>query len=118
MKFTISTSDIITAVRGIVYVLEIEVDGKTVVKVGHTMRPKVEDRVCEILTSMWKRYRVFPKCYVKRYKAFDTPAAVEKRLHKQLKDYRYTPKYAFSGSTEFFDLPLSEVVSLYDKVTD
>lgn len=118
MKFTISTSDIITAERGIVYVLEIELEDKVLVKVGYTSRRKVEERVCEILTSIWKRYRIFPKCYVKRYKSFNNPSAVEKQLHKALKAYKYSPKYSFSGSTEFFDTSLDEVVALYDSVTD
>jgi hypothetical protein len=118
MKLTVSTSNIITAKRGIVYVLEIDLEGKKLVKVGLTHRPRVEDRVCEILVSIWKRYRVFPQCTVKRYSSFNNPAAVEKRLHKELKEFRYTPKFSFSGSTEFFDISLNDVVSLYEDVTD
>jgi hypothetical protein len=118
MKLTVSTSNIITATRGIVYVLEIDLEGKKLVKVGLTQRPRVEDRVCEILVSIWKRYRVFPQCTVKRYRSFDNPAAIEKRLHKELKEFRYETKFSFSGSTEFFDVPLNDVVSLYEDVTD
>ena len=114
----LSREGIKTAVKGIVYVLEFELEGKKLGKVGFTSRPKVEDRVCEILVSIWKRYRVFPSCYVKKYRTFDDPLAIERSLHKLLVDYKHTTKFVFSGSTEFFDVPLEEVVKLYDEITD
>ena len=103
--------------KGIVYVLEFVLEGKKLVKIGITTR-KVEDRVCEILVSIWKRYRVFPECCVKRYSSFANPKSIEKKLHKELADYRYKPKYVFSGHTEFFEIDLESAVALYDKYKD
>lgn len=101
---------------GIVYVLELDLEDKLLVKVGYTTRAKVEERVCEILTSVWKKYRIFPKCYVKRYKSVDSPKSMEKTMHNALEGSRYTTQYKFSGSTEIFDIPLEEVVELYDRI--
>lgn len=98
---------------GIVYLLEFDLEGKKLVKVGMTFR-RVEDRVCEILVSIWKRYRIFPQCYVKRYKTCSNPKKMEKQLHKQLYQYKYKTLYSFSGSTEFFEIDLVSAVSAYD----
>lgn len=117
MKLSLSRVGIEPPKKGIVYVLEIELEGKKLIKVGITSR-RVEERVCEILTSIWKRYRVFPSCYVKRYKTFVSPADKEVRLHKQLQGYRYTTKFAFTGNTEIFDVSLDTVVEMYDAITD
>jgi len=102
--------------KGIVYVLELVLEDKHLVKVGFTSRRKVELRVCEILTSVWKRYRIFPQCYVKRFKTVTNPSKFEAAMHKQLADYRYTTEHKFSGSTELFDTSLDTVVELYDKM--
>lgn len=118
MKLTIDTSNLSSTTRGIVYILEFNLEGKKLIKVGYTLRPKVEDRICEILVSIWKRYRIFPECYAKKYKAFTNPAVKERALHKLLEDYRYKTKFVFSGSTEFFDVPLGHVVKLYEEIAD
>lgn len=101
--------------NGIVYLLEFDLEDKKLIKIGITSR-KIEERVCEILTSIWKRYRIFPKCYVKRYRKYDKPADVERQLHRQLEEFRYKTKYSFSGSTEFFEVDLVTAVELYDAV--
>jgi hypothetical protein len=53
---------------GILYVLIIRLEDKELIKIGVTQRDKVEDRVAEILISIWKRYRIFPECYPKRFR--------------------------------------------------
>lgn len=114
MIFTVDTSSFVKA--GIVYILEVQLEDKLLVKVGYTSRDKVEDRICEILVGIWKRYRVFPQCYVKRYKEVPNPTQIEAQLHRDLNEFRYKTKYKFSGSTEFFSVPLDTVVDLYDKL--
>ena len=104
--------------KGIVYILELDIDDTQIVKVGVTNRNKVEDRVCEILASAWKKYRIFPKCYVKRYRHFDNPYEIETIMHNVLNEYSYKPKHVFSGSTELFDIPLDIVVGLYEILYD
>ena len=104
--------------KGMLYVLRISMEGKELVKVGVTCRDKVEDRICEILVSVWKRYRVFPELYVKRYRVVDNVYGKEARLHKELDEYRYKTLHKFSGSTEMFDVSMDVVVEAYERLLD
>jgi hypothetical protein len=114
MKLVVSKKDV--AQDGILYVLLVQLEDKALVKVGVTCRAKVEDRITEILVSIWKRYRVFPELYPKRYKSTLDVYGKEARLHKLLEDYRYKTKHKFSGSTEMFDVDLDVVVSMYEEM--
>lgn len=102
--------------RGIVYVLEIELDTGTVVKIGMTNRSKVEDRVVEILTEMYKRYRYFPRCYVARFTTVDNPLDMEQKLHEYFKEYSIELEHSFGGSTEFFQVDVELVKEKYDEM--
>jgi len=104
--------------KGILYVLRISIEGKELVKVGVTCRDKIEDRVCEILVSIWKKYRIFPELYVKRYRTVDNVYGNETKLHKELEEYRYKTLHRFSGSTEVFDVSLDLVVEAYERLLD
>ena len=119
MLLTVSTKKINAeprADKGVVYVLELELEEKKLVKVGVTCREKVEERVCEILTAVWKRYRYFPRCYVKRFSTFDLPYDIEARIHAELEEYRYQTVHVFTGSTEIFLVDLPTVTALYDSL--
>jgi DUF4097 and DUF4098 domain-containing protein YvlB len=98
---------------GILYVILVELDGKSLVKIGVTHR-RIEDRVVEILVSIFKKYREFPYCRPKRFKTVPNTYQKERLLHKHFSKYQYTPNKKFSGSTEFFDIPLDDVVKVYD----
>lgn len=102
---------------GILYVLAVEMEGKTLVKIGVTHR-KIEDRVCEILTGIFKCYREFPYCRPKRYKVVSNVYQKEKTLHKQFKKFKYIPKNKFTGCNEFFDIDLDTVVEAYEKLLE
>jgi hypothetical protein len=102
--------------RGIVYVLEMELDEGKVVKIGMTARSKVETRVSEILVEMWKRYRYFPRCYVARYKTWDDPLGVEARLHAWFADRSCEMEHCFTGFSEYFKVDVQEVKDVYDKL--
>jgi len=99
---------------GIVYILQIDIEDKQLVKIGVTLDDKVENRVTSILISIWKRYRIFPRTYVKRYKKFDRPYEIETTLHRYFKNYKYETVHRFSGSTEIFDIELDIVVKAYE----
>jgi len=98
---------------GIVYILLVELEGKSLVKIGVTHR-RIEDRVSEILVGVFSKYREFPYCKPKRFKTTTTPYKKETLLHKQFSEHRYTTSKKFGGSTEFFDVSLEEVVAAYD----
>lgn len=100
---------------GILYVILIELEGKPLVKIGVTHR-RIEDRVSEILVGIFKKYREFPYCKPKRFKVTSNTYEKEKTLHKHFSEYRYQPSKKFGGSTEFFDIPLEDVVEVYDKL--
>ena len=103
--------------EGIVYLLIIWLDdGTEVYKVGVTKRD-IQDRVCEILTSYWTQYRVFPKCYPKRFRKTDQIYEKEAAIHKELKEYSFSFEKQFSGCTEFFSgVELAKVLEVYESI--
>lgn len=117
MLLTVNTAKVKEApTKGLVYVLELQLEEHALVKIGVTNRPKIEDRVCEILTSIWKKYRIFPQCYIKRFSLFPDPFGIEAKLHKEFEKQRYTTLHKFSGSSEIFLIDLHTVTALYDSL--
>jgi hypothetical protein len=98
-----STEKVLSEYDGIVYILVLEIDGKTVYKIGITQR-KIEERVVEILTSFWKSYRYFPKCYPKRFKKTTDIFSKEAQLHYHFANVRHEPEYVTDGCSEFFEI--------------
>jgi hypothetical protein len=94
--FTITNN--IDSIRNILYVLEIDLDDKKVIKIGVTSR-KIEDRVCEIVTSIFKTYRYFPKVYPKRFRKVEDNLDKEQFLLKYLEEYKYMSDNSFGGHT-------------------
>lgn len=101
--------------NGILYVVQFNLEDKELVKIGVTSRT-IEDRVSEILVSIFGKYREFPYCRPKRFRKTEDMYGKESILHEYFKDRRYTTSKKFSGSTEFFDVPLEEVVEVYEKL--
>lgn len=99
----------------ILYVVLFELEGKSLVKIGVTSR-SIEERVSEILVSIFKGYREFPYCRPKRFRRTDKAYEKEAKLHKHFKEFSYSPEKKFSGSTEFFDVPLETVVEAYEEL--
>ena len=95
--------------------LDIEVDGKRVVKIGVTSR-RIEERVCEILTSHFHAYRYFCYCRPKRYRKVDNPYEKEAELLKYFKARKYESEKKFGGSTELVDVTLDEAVETYERL--
>ena len=104
--------------EGILYVLLIELGEDTVVKIGLTRRRDIADRVAEILTSVFRRWRYFPKCTPKRFTWTTNVAGKEKALHKLFKHSRYKSTHKFSGSTECFTVDVDTAIAAYDKLVE
>ena len=104
--------------EGILYLLDIEVDGKRVVKIGVTCRPKIEDRVCEILTSHFHAYRFFNYCRPKRFRKVENPYDKEAQLLKYFKDRKYESEKIFSGCQELVEVDLDEAVEVYERLVN
>jgi hypothetical protein len=100
---------------GILYVVHFKLEDKDLVKIGVTSR-NIEDRVSEILIGIFKKYREFPYCRPKRFRKTGNVYEKEAQLHQYFKERSYEPKNKFSGSTEFFDVPLEEVVEVYEQL--
>ena len=101
--------------EGILYLVEFELEGKTLVKIGITSR-SIEERVAEILVGIFKAYRIFPYCRPKRFRKTTDMSHKESILHRYFTSYRYTPEHKFGGSTEFFDVPIDTVVEVYERL--
>lgn len=109
--------------KGIVYILYIDLEYEectyNLTKIGVTTRD-VEKRVAEILTSIWKKTRIFPRCYVKRFRTVFDPYGVEAEL------LRGTPnkseiELVFSGSTECYildDQQRDTLLEFYESTVD
>lgn len=98
--------------RMILYLLEIEIEGVKVVKFGVTRR-KIEERVVEILTSLFYNTRRFHYCYPKRFKTVDGALDKEAKLLEYFDWCKYEG-YKFSGHTEVRVVSLEEAVEVYD----
>lgn len=101
----------------ILYLVLFELEGKSLVKIGVTSRP-IEERVTEILTSMFKSYREFPYCRPKRFRRTPDAYGKEAILHEFFAEHNYVPDKKFGGCTEFFDIELEVVVQVYEDLLD
>ena len=118
MRLIVKSSPRKKDTSGILYLLAFTLEDTPLVKIGMTQRPKVEERVCEILTDIWKHYRVFPECYVKRFRKVEDVVQKETNLLKQFSSDSFTPQKVFTGHTELVTTELGIVVSAYDLLTD
>jgi len=100
---------------GILYLVHFNLEDKDLVKIGVTSRP-IEERMAEVLKSIFKQYREFPFCRPKRFRKTADVYEKEASLLKHFKNYSYTTEKKFSGSTEFVDAPLDEVVVVYEEL--
>lgn len=104
--------------EGLLYILQFNIDGRLVVKIGITTRSDISERVCEILTAMFKCYRRFWYCYPKRFRKVTDPYDKEQVLLKWFADRKADLGVKFAGSSEFVDVPLEEVVAAYEWLLD
>lgn len=115
MKLTVSKKDV-SDTKGMLYVLVIHLEDKELVKVGITQRAKIEDRVSEVLVSIFKKYRVFPFCSPRKFTTVEDVFKKEAEMHKYLDAYRYKTEHAFSGHSEFFHVDLDLVLDAYARL--
>ena len=112
MKFTVTKA---SKSLKIIYLLIIKLEGKKLVKIGITSR-RLEDRVCEILKSIYKRYRIFPYCKPKRFTKLANAYKKEQKLLEVFKNKAKRTDLIFNGSTECFEISEELALREYDKV--
>jgi hypothetical protein len=118
MKLSISTAELVDKGDvGIVYVLELHLEDKVLVKIGITKR-RIKDRVLEILDAIHSKYRYYPHCKQLRFKTVNDPRSVESSLHEYFTRYSYTTEHKWGGSTELFDVDKEIVKAAYDRLLE
>ena len=104
--------------KGLLYLLELDVDDRRVQKIGITRR-SIEDRVCEITSSYFKTRRYFPYVRPKRFREVDEVFKKEAMLLEFFKSYRYEVKQKFSGFSELVDVDnIDFIVKVYEEVVN
>jgi len=88
---------------GRVYVIRmLLLDGTVVHKVGMTHSDRATDRFFEILRSWFNTFRYVPASRLRLDHECENPEAIEKFMHKVLKEYKYSPGKPVQGHTEMF----------------
>lgn len=101
--------------EGIVYLLEMTIEGDKYVKVGVTTRD-IEVRMCELAVSCWKQYRYMPHIYSKRHRKTQHIYEKEAEILKILEEYRAEPDKKVQGHTELHRVDLECAVMVYESV--
>ena len=104
--------------EGILYLIEMDVDGKRVVKIGLTRRPTIDDRLAEIALAHFKAYRQINYMRPKRFRKTCNVLQKEQLLLAYFADRKYTSEKPFGGSTELVDVDIMEVVKKYEEIID
>ena len=119
VKFNVSYDlENVGKLDGILYILELDVDGNRVVKVGLTRRDNICERVCEITTSYFQQYRYFPYVRPKRFRHVVNVYAKEQYILKYFKDKKYKSEKKFSGCEELLDVDVEQVVQVYEQLIE
>jgi hypothetical protein len=116
VKRKVSTRKKVRKSQGIVYVLEVSIDGVARYKVGITARGgrALESRVMEISSSYYSVYGYFPQIVPLRYAKTKWYYEVEAEIHSKLGSRLECKK--FDGSTEMFGCNREEVLRWYDVI--
>lgn len=109
--FTVSTED----ARSTLYLLEIGIDDKVILKIGITSK-NVKERMIGIASSAFSKYRYMPYIKPKRYRKVDNTRVKEQKILNYCKEYAYTAEHLFGGCTELLDMDLDLLVKVYEDV--
>lgn len=109
--WTIKTED----ARSTLYLLDMEVEGKRVCKIGITSKD-IKDRLVGIATSIFSCYRYMPYIYPKRFRKVDNALVKEQKILEYMKEYKWESEKKWGGYSETLDAELDVLVSVYEKV--
>ena len=104
--------------EGILYLIEMDVDGKRVVKIGLTRRPTIDDRLAEIALAHFKAYRQINYMRPKRFRKTSNVLKKEQLLLGYFSSRRFVSEKPFTGHTELIDVDIAEVVQKYEEIID
>lgn len=98
--------------NGEVYLLLIELDGTSVIKIGTTNRSALK-RMLEIAEVIHASYKFIPKMQILANERIHNNYVVEAALLEKLKKYRYNPLIEFEGCSELVKCDITEVMLSY-----
>ena len=104
--------------EGILYLIEMDVDGKRVVKIGLTRRATIDERLVEIALAHFKAYRQINYMRPKRFRKTSNVSQKEQLLLGYFSSRRYVSEKPFTGHTELVDVDIMEVVTKYEEIID
>ena len=108
-----------TATLDRLYIFSIRFEsGMEVVKIGKSSGKSSLDRMLQIQRDYFNKYRCTFICRIVRDRECEEAFKYETALHSFFKEYRYTPKTAFSGSTELFCISLDAAKEAYEYILD
>ena len=102
--------------EGILYLIEMDVDGKRVVKIGLTRRATIDERLAEIALAHFKAYRQINYMRPKRFRKTSNVLQKEQLLLGYFSSRRYVSEKPFTGHTELVDVDIMEVVEKYEEI--
>ena len=104
--------------EGILYLIEMDVDGKRVVKIGLTRRATIDERLVEIALAHFKAYRQINYMRPKRFRKTSNVSQKEQLLLGYFSSRSYVSEKPFTGHTELVDVDIMEVVTKYEEIID
>ena len=104
--------------EGILYLIEMDVDGKRVVKIGLTRRSTIDERLAEIALAHFKAYRQINYMRPKRFRKTSSVLQKEQLLLGYFSSRRYVSEKPFTGHTELVAVDIMEVVQKYEEIID
>lgn len=104
-------------VDGEVYMLLIELDGKSIIKIGTTNRCALK-RMLEIAEVIHAAYKFIPKMQILINERTHNNYAVEAALLDKLKEHKYTPDLEFEGCSELVKCDTAVAVGAYRDCID
>ncbi len=101
-----------------VYLFKIEMpDTRDIVyKVGVASGKRSLDRFLQVLRSIHIHYNQIGRAKIKRDRKSKDPFVDEKKIHKLLSEYSYTPSEKFDGWTELFECDEETALAAYHSV--
>ena len=101
--------------RSTLYLLDMEVEGKKIRKIGITSKD-IKDRLVGIATSIFSCYRYFPYIYPKRFRKVDNALVKEQKILEYMKEYKWESSKRWGGFSECLDVDLDILVGVYESV--
>lgn len=102
---------------GEVYMLLIELDGRSIIKIGTTNRCALK-RMLEIAEVIHAVYKFIPKMQILINERTHNNYGVEAALLTMLKEHKYVPAFEFDGSSELVECDTAVALSAYRDCID